>query len=659
MGKGKIMIRLYLREDSRDYEKGFRELLKFKGYEETASGEDAIGVSFVCNADEPRVIQVDYASGMARIAAGEKVFLFRGLLAFARMLEKQGASQDFSFSERILIPKNGVMADCSRNSVLKVESVKQLLCFQAALGMRTLMLYTEDTYEVEEYPYFGAYRGRYTREELGEIDEYAAALGIEVVPCIQALAHLATALRWPKMLSMRDTEDILLAGSEEVYTFLDACIRTMSENFRTRRIHLGMDEAWFLGLGTYLHKNGYHSKSEIMKAHLQRVMEICKRYGLEPMIWSDMYFRMMSDEGEYYDVPLDRELRPEEKPPKDVTMVYWDYYHTDTKFYEDYIRMHGKLGDKTILAGGIWTWNGVAPNYTSARKVSKAALSASIRAGLEEVLCTMWQDDGAETPIFSGLPTLVYFAEQGFSGEPEGKDAEERTAEQFEFLTGWKLEDFWLLDRFDCIIGCETKKVLHYDNPSKFLLYQDPMSGMFDGQISKLSMQFWYEKLCEDLENAWERRRNMAQEGTELQKRMDGIMEYYMTLARVLALKAELGLRLRDAYQEENRQALRDYALKEIPECIRLVEEATRKRRAVWMRESKIAGFEVLDIRFAGVAARLRSAKHRILDYLEGEEDSLPELEQEMLVIRPMQEGEDRVLCSCNAWRHIVTAGQI
>lgn len=657
------MVQLYLMEDSRDYERGFQELLKFKGYETAASKVDSIGISFVCNGDAPQVIRVECAAGKATVTAGERAFLFRGLMTLIRILEKQGADRKIAFSERVLIPRNGVMADCSRNSVLKVESVKQLLCIEAALGMRTLMLYTEDTYEVREYPYFGAYRGRYTREELEEIDDYAAMLGIEVVPCIQALAHLATTLRWPRMLPMRDTEDILLVGSEEVYTFLDACIRTVSGCFRTKRIHLGMDEAWLLGLGNYLHKNGYHSKSEIMKEHLQRVMEICKRYGLEPMIWSDMYFRMMSEEGEYYDVHPERELPEEEKPPGSVTMVYWDYYHTDARFYENYIRMHRKLGNKTILAGGIWTWNGVAPNYTSGVKVSKAALSASVREGLEEVLCTMWQDDGAETPIFSGLPALVYFAEQGFLVEQkEGirqEDDEQAAAEQFAFLTGWSYEDFWLLDRFDCIAGCETTKVLHYDNPSKFLLYQDALSGMYDGQIAKLSMQIWYEKLYEDLKGALERRQNTAknQKATELRKRMDGIMEYYTALAKVLAVKAELGLRLRAAYREGNREALRDYALKEIPECICRTEEAIEKRRAVWLQESKIAGFEVLDIRFAGVTARLRSARRRLLEYLEGTEESLPELEQEMLVIRPMQEGEDRVLCSSNTWRHIVTAG--
>lgn len=81
------------------------------------------------------------------------------------------------------------------------------------------MVYTEDTYEVKAYPYFGYMRGRYTEEELKECDQYAAELGIEMIPCIQTLAHLTEALKWNYAIDIRDTADILLAGSEATYTF--------------------------------------------------------------------------------------------------------------------------------------------------------------------------------------------------------------------------------------------------------------------------------------------------------------------------------------------------------------------------------------------------------------------------------------------------------
>ena len=37
------------------------------------------------------------------------------------------------------------------------------------MGLNSMMLYTEDTYTVDNYPYFGYLRGRYSKEELKEI----------------------------------------------------------------------------------------------------------------------------------------------------------------------------------------------------------------------------------------------------------------------------------------------------------------------------------------------------------------------------------------------------------------------------------------------------------------------------------------------------------
>lgn len=43
-----------------------------------------------------------------------------------------------------------VMVDCSRNGVLRLESVNTLLCNMALMGLSMLQLYTEDTYEVSD-----------------------------------------------------------------------------------------------------------------------------------------------------------------------------------------------------------------------------------------------------------------------------------------------------------------------------------------------------------------------------------------------------------------------------------------------------------------------------------------------------------------------------
>ena len=86
----------------------------------------------------------------------------------------------------------GVMIDMSRNAVMSMEGLQRFLPLLKKMGYNTVMLYTEDTYEVKDEPFFGYMRGRYSAKELCELDQYAASLGIELIPCIQTLAHLST-----------------------------------------------------------------------------------------------------------------------------------------------------------------------------------------------------------------------------------------------------------------------------------------------------------------------------------------------------------------------------------------------------------------------------------------------------------------------------------
>ena len=82
------------------------------------------------------------------------------------------------------------MFDVSRNAVLRPDALRGFLRRMALMGLDVGMMYTEDTYEVPGEPYFGYMRGRYSIEELRALDDYAAILGIELVPCIQTLGHL-------------------------------------------------------------------------------------------------------------------------------------------------------------------------------------------------------------------------------------------------------------------------------------------------------------------------------------------------------------------------------------------------------------------------------------------------------------------------------------
>ena len=240
--------------------------------------------------------------------------------------------------------------------------------------------------------------------------------------------------------------DILQPEKEETYQFIEKLLSSVKENFSTNRVHLGMDEAVMLGLGNYLKENGYKKGSLIIREHCNRVVDICRKLELKPMIWSDMYITANSTGG-YYDLPENTDCSKWEKPKKDLGLVYWDYYHDDTRTYEKMLDIHAQLSDNVIFAGGSWIWNGISPNYSKTYACTKAALSTCKKYNIKEVLCTAWMDNGAETPVDALLPGLVLFAHLDFH-----RDYDETILKQeFRNCTGGEFDDFMALDNFDSL----------------------------------------------------------------------------------------------------------------------------------------------------------------------------------------------------------------
>lgn len=640
----------FLQNTAAECEDGFGELLKERGYE--CRG----GVAVTMKNSEKAAIKITYCERKAIIEAREKAFLFRGLMTLVMHLERNGEDQEFYLEEEVHFDKNGAMLDCSRNCVMSIPAVKAWIRMQAAVGMNQLMLYTEDTYEVPEYPYFGVMRGRYKKEELQELDQYAALFGIELIPCIQTLGHLLQPLRWEAMMQLRDTSDILMVGDENVYQFIRACLRQVSECFTTRKVHLGMDEAWTLGLGRYLVRNGFHTKAEIIKEHLTRVMELCRELGLEPMMWSDMYFRIHSQTEDYFNVPFDTDMTAKEIPPDEISLVYWDYYHTDEAFYRGYLKLHRQLTDRVLFAGGGWTWNGIVPNLRGAETVTRAGLNACRSEGIRQIIYTLWGDDGTETPAFSALGPVLLCAEYGFGEIPE----EALICEKFEFLTGYSYDAYRVLGAFDM----QEEQVLDENlsaNPSKSLFYQDVLMGIYDGQMENQPVGDYYAALEEQMESM--ERRYQGTHNADVQGfwavEMKKIMDYYKVLAHTLACKADLGLRIRSAYLLNDKETLRNIQCCDIPETVRNVKDCKVYREKVWMAEGRIWGWEILDIRFHALIGRLESAALRIGQYLDGTISAIPELEEERLPLLPSLEGEKRFQGEANSWINTVSASPL
>ena len=509
----------------------------------------------------------------------------------------------------------GVMLDCSRDAVYTVDALNDYFSLLAKMGYNTVQLYTEDTYEIDGEPHFGYLRGRYSRSELKELDAYARAQGIELIPCIQTLAHLGAITRWAEYRDVVDTGDILLAGDERTYELIERMFRTCAECFTSRRINIGMDEAHMVGLGAYLDKHGYKDRFSILSEHLRRVCEIAERYGFKPMMWSDMFFRL-ANKGEYHCVAGEIPQQVIDLVPKNVELIYWDYYSLDKAHYDGMIRAHKQFHNNVVFAGGAMSWIGFAPNNRFSMEACRAALQSCAENGVDDVFITCWKDDGAECSLYSSLPALFYAAEIA-----RGNSDEAKIEKKFRKLTGIGMRAFLALDGVNLRGGGDGM-----NNPCKYMLYSDPFLGIFDCTAEGHG--------GEEFAAA---RRELAAGAKSA--RYGYIFKTLAALCDAMEIKFTLGVRTREAYQRKDRDALAEL-IGEYKELEGRLGKFYKRFAEQWARECKPNGFEKQDIRLGGLQLRVKHCRKRLRQYCEGKLSSLPELEEKILPLHGVKPGD-------------------
>ncbi|KAJ3282367.1 hypothetical protein HK104_010923 [Borealophlyctis nickersoniae] len=510
----------------------------------------------------------------------------------------------------------GVMIDCSRGAVLTVNSVFYLLRTCALMGLNTFQLYTEDTYEIPNEPFFGYLRGRFTQEQIVSIDNYAFEFGIEVGNPSFTSLQAAPSLRWDiwgKYCNGHDlracesyTQEVMLSKSEETYDFIGKILDSASAPLRSKRIHIGMDEAHGVGEGRYKQLFGQKDSTDVFLEHLKRVHEMCKSRGLKPMIWSDMLFTLAAKNTSltsYYD---DKPLPPEmsHSMPSDLDLVYWDYYHTLADDYGKKIRHHRDLGYEPWVAGGIWTWNRFYSALPFTFEASRACLQACKKDAVRNIFVTTWGDDGNECDILSALPGFLYYAEHGYTHETEVDWG--MMKRNFAAICGGRLDDWVYASKID-IVGLDKGRFP--PNPSKWLLWQDPFYSFLSPQYRELNLEAYYNEIADNLMRVSTQDLDIYPLNTRLR--------FPALIARALALKAHLREHLvaaNSAIASERAQRLYDVAMGPVRALREAVDELWRWHRdQVWLQTYRPFGLEIIEMRYGAIRTRLESLEERVL----------------------------------------------
>lgn len=432
------------------------------------------------------------------------------------------------------------------------------------------------------------------------MDDYAAESGVELVPCVQTLAHLEQFLQWDVNRDIKDNDCVLMIDEPKTYAWIRAALTALRRCFRTNRIHIGMDEAHGVGLGEYYQKHGAVNRFELLNRHLNRVVDICKELGFKPIMWSDMFYRLGSKNNDYYDTDA---VVPESAIAQipDVALCYWDYYHTDEQFYAGMLEGHRKMGKEVVFAGGIWTWSGILPHVRKTNATMYPALRACLKAGIGTVLATLWGDDGCETDYRLALNQLPIYSEHVWMGEDCTRTEVERMGER---LTGLSEACFNAMGAF--YADDDDRR------PGKGLFYCDPLYPLTEG--------LW------DLTGY----REGLEEGIKtLERHLDDSRCEYAWLAMRIALeKLNWVNELRPAYLRGDKAVVLTMTNEKLPAMRELYVKMMSVWREQWESGRKRNGWETICARLGAVIARLDDVQRILLRWADGAIECVEELDE-------------------------------
>lgn len=502
-----------------------------------------------------------------------------------------------AFTER------GLMFDCSRGAVPSIPFLKRTAARLSLLGLTHLALYTEDTFEVTDMPFIGIGRGRYSKEEIRELDDFCFELGIELFPCIQTLGHLEHIFKNPRFKQFSDAPRILNVNSPEAAEFIEHLILEALSPYRTRRIHLGADEPWGLGLGSSLDFNAPVPPKQLYLRHLANLAELCKRHGLTGMIWSDYIL------GHSRNIPLDdTELR---RIPSILTLDYWNYVSLSEEEHDQNIRRLQKTGCPLWISPGLRSWNRFFGDFPAAAETGSLFYRSAARNGVHSALTTLWGDDGAESLFHTNFAAAAHHLL--CMSDPE--NSLETTSRYVAAIGGFPLK------RYEWLAQMDRTEPLHdvAENPNwsmcKQLFYDDPLSGF----LLRLADT---ERLFAQLEEAETVMRGLR----PLSPADRDLRCFGMLFAKTLRLKLTASALAFNGWRTNDPVRLKR-AGRLAREAAQSVRKFGKLYAALWLEERKPSGLEIPQVRIAGVAARLDHLAGRIRGFLKNRAP-IPELEQ-------------------------------
>ena len=208
-------------------------------------------------------------------------------------------------------PWRGLLIDSVRHFI-SIEAIKRQLDGMASAKLNVLHWHLTDDQgwriPIEGYPRLHQQASDglfYTHEQIRDVVEYAAGLGIRVLPEVDFPGHAsAIAVAYPELMSLKRDytmerhwgvfEPLLDPSNPEVYQFIDAVFKQLHGLFPDEYVHIGGDEVkpaqWLesQSVQAFMQSKGLRTPLELHTYFNHRLQTMLKAYDRKMMGWDEI-----------------------------------------------------------------------------------------------------------------------------------------------------------------------------------------------------------------------------------------------------------------------------------------------------------------------------------------------------------------------------------
>lgn len=289
----------------------------------------------------------------AEIRGRSSAGVFYGVQTLLQMVEATGAEAVLPVAEIKDWPAlayRGVMIDFSEGELIRVSEVERQIDLMARFKANQYYFYSEASIEFEGYDVVNP-NGRYSREEVRHVIEYARQRHIDVVPCMELYGHMHNLFRFEKYadLALPRYGGEFDPRNPRMYEVLDNWIEQTAKLFPSPWYHVGFDEPWSLGkIGVVPGKDPFKTFMDV----LRHISEKAKAHGKRIGFFAD----------------INQGASTISKHPellKDVpagAIAYPWIYEVRTN-YAPFVEPLAERNIPTVVTPGVWGWNELFPDY--------------------------------------------------------------------------------------------------------------------------------------------------------------------------------------------------------------------------------------------------------------------------------------------------------